>query len=149
MKRSGFKTPAFAEAKASYKPMARSPIKRGTKQMKRSRMKRHRVTPEETRWRNEVLRNSGLQCQWVDQQTGIRCQVRGKENLEAHHIAKRSQRPDLKRSPENGAALCRRHHSFSDTVDGQKQAKAQGLLGGTSYELAAKKPPYNRLTILP
>jgi hypothetical protein len=97
------------------------------------------MSPEEVEWRNGVLERAGYCCQWVDQRTGKRCEVRGKENLDAHHVAKRSQRPDLKRELTNGAALCRYHHSFSDTVEGRKQAKAQGLLGGISYELAKKQ----------
>ena len=123
--------------------MARKAMKRGTKQMKRSRLKKHRVTPEETAWRNEVLRNSGYRCQWVDQQTGLRCPVHGKENLDAHHINERSQRPDLRDDPENGAALCsgpgRHHDRAHHTVDGRRQAKDQGLLGGETYEIAQKR----------
>lgn len=129
----------YEQSRASYKPLARSPIKRSTKQMKRSRIKPHRITSEETRWRNEVLKNSGYRCQWVDQQTGIRCQVRGKENLDAHHIYKRSQRPDLRRSIEFGASLCRLHHSAIDTVEGRKQAIKAGLLKIETYEAAQKR----------
>jgi len=136
----------YAEAKASYKPLARKsklrskkPMKRGTKPLKRSRMKPHRITPEETKWREDVLMNSGYRCQWVDRQTGERCHVEGAENLDSHHVAKRTQRPDLKRVVSNGAALCRYHHSFSDTVEARKQAKAQKLLGGVTYELAKKQ----------
>jgi len=141
---------SYESAKASYKPLARSqmarstkPMKRGTKRLKRSRMRPHRMTPEETAWRNEVLRRSGYQCQWVDQQTGERCRVRGEENLDAHHINERSQRPDLVLDLSNGAALCsgpRRHHDRAHhTVEGRQQAQAQGLLGGETYELARRR----------
>jgi hypothetical protein len=141
---------SYEAAEASYKPLTRSqmarstkPMKRGTKPLKRSRMKPHRITPEETAWRNEVLKNSGYQCQWVDQQTGERCRVRGAENLDAHHINERSQRPDLVLDLSNGAALCsglgRHHDRAHHTVEGRMQANAQGLLGGTTYELAKKQ----------
>lgn len=118
--------------------MARKAIKRGTKQMKRSRMKEHRITPQETRWRNEVLKNAGYQCQWLYENGGGRCQVTGEKNLDAHHRNKRSQRPDLKLEVSNGAALCRFHHSFIDSVYGRIMALKQGILVMETYELSKK-----------
>jgi len=129
---------SYESAKASYRPMARKAMKRGTKQMVRSRIKKHRVTPEETTWRNEVLKNSGYQCQWL-YENGERCQVTGEKNLDAHHRNKRSQRPDLKLDISNGAALCRFHHRFTDSVYGRIRALRQGILVIETYEIVQKR----------
>ena len=97
------------------------------------------MSPEEIEWREGVLERAEYRCQWVDQETGLRCEIRGEESLDAHHICKRSQRPDLKLAFENGAALCRLHHSYTDTVEGRAEAIAQNLLSTETYEAAQKR----------
>jgi predicted restriction endonuclease len=128
----------YEQARASYKPLPRSSIKRGTKQMKRSRIKRHRISLEETAWRNEVLKRANYQCQWL-YENKERCQTKGDKNLEAHHRNKRSQRPDLKLDLANGAALCRFHHRFIDSIYGRIQALKQRVLVIDTYEAAQKR----------
>ena len=106
-------------------------------------MKVSRQSPEEKRWREDVLKQDGYRCRWVDQQTGERCEVTGAENLDAHHVRERTQRPDLILDRANGAALCGgpgRHHDHAHhTVQGRKDAIAQKLLGGETYEAAQKR----------
>lgn len=135
----------YETAKAAYKPMRRSALrprtslKRGTKQLKRSRMKPHRQSPEENQWREEVLKRDGYQCRWIHSETKRRCRRRG-EQLHAHHILERSQRPDLVLVVENGAALCSEHHDrLHHTVAGRLWGRMAGLLGGETYEKARKK----------
>ena len=137
---------SYEEAKASYKPMRRTAMRSRTslkrsKPMKRSRMKRSKISPEETAWREEVLKRDGYQCRWIDE-TGKRCQVKDKENLDAHHISERSQRPDLILDLDNGAALCggpgRHHDRLHHTVEGRKRGRELGLLGTETYEAAQK-----------
>lgn len=118
-----------------------TPMKRG-QPMRRTRMKRSSgPSPAETQWRRDILERDGHQCRWIEQ-NGLRCQVRGDHRLEAHHIMERSQRPDLVLDRTNGAAICTgpgRHHDYlHHTVKGRQEAKAQGLLGGPTFELARK-----------
>lgn len=126
--------------KPDAKPMRRTPMRPRTapKPMKRSRIKRHRQTPEEKAWREDVLRRAGYRCEW-HYENGERCETKGEKNLDAHHRNKRSQRPDLKLDVTNGAALCRFHHSFTDSVYGRIQALKQGILVVDTYEAAQKR----------
>ena len=120
---------------SSHKPLER---KHGLLQRRSKPLKRKKISKEEMEWREGVLDRAGNRCQWVDRETELRCEIRGKESLDAHHICKRSQRPDLKLSPENGAALCRLHHDYTDTVEGRAEAIAQNLLSTETYEAAMK-----------
>lgn len=58
------------------------------------------------------------------------------EELDAHHIAMRSQRPDLKYDIYNGAALHRKCHAW--VHKNQEKAKELGLLSTETYEKARK-----------
>lgn len=57
--------------------------------------------------------------------------------LDAHHIAERSLRPDLKYDVTNGIALCRAHHDWIPLH--RKEAIRLGLLSDQTYELAQKR----------
>lgn len=112
---------------------SRSPIKR-------TRMRRAKPDPLHEEWRQKVLDRDGRRCRWIislgRQKPGQRCHQRG-DSLHAHHINERSQRPDLRYAVDNGATLCDPHHDYAHhTVKGRADAKAQGLLGGETYEAA-------------
>ncbi len=120
--------------------MKRSPMPRDTKPMKRSGIKRKpgaarplkpkREPPALIRFRREVRKRDNYTCQYP------RC-GRYSKRIDVHHIAKRSQRPDLKFSTANGLCLCREHHNWTDTH--HDEAVRIGLLNTESYELAKKR----------
>jgi hypothetical protein len=67
-------------------------------------------------------------CQWP------KCRYRDLK-IPVHHINERSQRPDLRYNSDNGACICPAHHDYlHHTVEGRRQAKELGLLGGKTYE---------------
>lgn len=102
-------------------------------------MKRATIPPEDTEWREAVLKRDGYQCRWIHTSTKRRCRRKGKK-LHAHHIHERSQRPDLKHDVSNGAALCSEHHDvLHHTVAGRQWGRFMGLLGTETYEAARKK----------
>lgn len=104
----------------------------------RSFFKKYEPDPQHEEWRDKVLERDGHQCRWIDPSTKERC--RNKRRITAHHISERSQRPDLRYDVANGAALCWDHHDRAHhTVQGRAEAKAQGLLGGETYEKAHKR----------
>lgn len=91
-----------------------------------------RRSRESIKWSREVRERDGFTCRWPG------CFYTDR-SIPAHHINERSQRPDLKFTLSNGAAICPQHHDFlHHTVAGRQQAKALGLLGGETYEKAAK-----------
>lgn len=51
---------------------------------------------------------------------------------DAHHIAARSQRPDLKYDLDNGVALCRECHNW--VPNNVEEAKELGLYSDAKYE---------------
>jgi hypothetical protein len=119
--------------------MKRSPMPRSTKPMKRSGIKRKpgtaptlkpkREPPALIRFRREVRQRDSYTCQYPG------CGEHSKR-IDVHHIAKRSQRPDLKFTVSNGICLCREHHGWTDTH--HDEAVRIGLLNTESYELAKK-----------
>jgi len=111
-------------------------IKPGAPRMKRTAMNRggpikpKREAPALVRFRREVRKRDNCTCQYPG------C-GRHSRRIDVHHIAKRSQRPDLKFDPANGICLCREHHGWTDTH--HDEAVRIGLLNTESYELAKKK----------
>lgn len=69
-------------------------------------------------------------CQWP-----LGCRT-GDDRIDVHHIAKRSQRPDLKYDPGNLVCLCRTHHEYTDAH--RSEALDLGMLSDATYERAAK-----------
>ena len=67
-----------------------------------------------TKWANEVKKRDKYMCQ--------RCT--SKEEIEAHHIRKRSVFPELKYDINNGVVLCQRCHSW--VTNNPKAAENQG-----------------------
>lgn len=106
--------------KLKRKPMAR----------RRKPMKKHREPPALTRWKREVRERDSYTCQFPE------CGHQSKR-IDVHHIAKRSQRPDLKFVVSNGICLCRAHHDWTDR--NHDEAVRRGLLNTESYELAKKQ----------
>ena len=81
-------------------------------------------------WGRAVRKRDGNQCRWPGG-----C-LTGDRRIDPHHIAKRSQRPDLKYDVNNGICLCRTHHDWTDL--NHNEAVRLGLLSTESYELAKK-----------
>lgn len=108
--------------------------------MKRTRMKQgYKPDAEHDAWRAAVLQRDGKQCRWIHRETKRRCRRKG-EKLHAHHILERSQRPDLRYTVSNGAALCSEHHdTLHHTVTGRQWGRYLGLLGGETYEHAHRR----------
>jgi len=71
-----------------------------------------------------------------DQNTCQRC-GKVEKYIHTHHVAPRSQRPDLRHDVSNGKCLCNSCHSW--VHEHPIEAKAAGLLSGETYELARKK----------
>lgn len=142
MKRAGFKKPTYAEALAKrtalHERRRELAVNRRTP-MKRTQMKAHRQSPEEKAWREEVLKRDGHRCRWIDPVTDQRCRETG-PHVQAHHVRTRKQRPDLVLDLSNGRACCPFHHDFlHHDPRGRKEARAQVMLGGESYEAAQKR----------
>lgn len=93
-------------------------------------MKKKREPPALTKAKREVRIRDNYTCQYPG------CDKQYK-NIDVHHIAKRTQRPDLKFDPANLICLCRQHHDFTDL--NRREAERMKLVGGVSYELAKKQ----------
>lgn len=87
----------------------------------------------DAQWRQAVRERDNFTCRWPG------CSYSSR-HIHAHHISTRKQRPDLRRSVANGAAICPDHHRIlHDTVEGRQMARATGLLGTETYEKAMKE----------
>jgi hypothetical protein len=91
-------------------------------------------------WARKVKARDGNECQVSRFRglgaygfTGIACSG----VLDAHHIAEKSLRPDLKYELSNGIALCRRHHSWIPL--NRAEAIRIGVLSDATYEAAQKE----------
>lgn len=129
--------------RTNYQRRHNSTFKVGATSMKRSGFKRvpgtarttlkaKRESPRETRFKREVRQRDNYTCQFPDP----KCD-RHSKHIDVHHIAKRSQRPDLRFEVSNGICLCREHHSWIDR--NYNEAVRIGLLNTESYELAKKR----------
>ena len=125
LKRSGFRT------------STRSTFREGPKRATNSKAIRSRLRTkphaEMVEWSAKVLERDGHHCRWPE------CNEQGPQ-VQAHHIQTRRQRPDLKLVLDNGAAICNRHHDrLHHTLNGRREARVLGLLGGQTYEAAMKE----------
>lgn len=125
--------------------MKRSWIKRSETQMTRTAwIKKRRTEDAARKARRAYLKakpESAAQKRFkreVRERDNFTCQFPGcgyySKHIDVHHIAKRSQRPDLKLTVSNGICLCRQHHDWTDTH--HDEAVELGLLSTESYELA-------------
>jgi hypothetical protein len=105
-------------------------LQRSQKPMTRKPMKKKREPPALIRWRRECRIRDNYTCQFPG------C-GRESKRIDVHHIAKRSQRRDLKFTISNGVCLCRDHHDWTDKH--HDEAVRMGLLNIESYELAKKQ----------
>lgn len=108
---------------------------RKRKPMKRTRMKR--VGKRVVCIDGEAVRLRQADIQWanaVKERDHWQCQKCGKEDLanEAHHVATRRRRPDLRHVLANGKTLCFDCHGFVHAHP--KEAVALGLLSAEKYE---------------
>jgi hypothetical protein len=112
-----------------------------------------KVDPKGIAWAEAVKERDGNKCQWpgfsyemvlsfpvgftIETRLAISPCATGDTRIDAHHKAKRSQRPDLKYDVDNGISLCRTHHDWTDYH--HDEAVKLGLLSTETYELAHKK----------
>lgn len=88
------------------------------------------TTVKDAQWSRSVKDRDGYRCQWPG------CGKFDKHN-DAHHIAPRSARPDLRYVVENGVTLDRFHHNYVHGA-GRQQSIALGFLNLETYEKARK-----------
>lgn len=100
------------------------------KRRRRALVKRVSAAYKEMQWAKVVRRRDNFQCQFP------RCFFISR-SIDAHHIAMRSRRPDLKFVQTNGICLCREHHTWVHA--NQTEAVSMGLLSEDSYERAQKE----------
>jgi hypothetical protein len=120
---------SYLQRKSTWKPKPLGYSWRSSSTLKRSRL-RVRRDPKLAAWSKAVRERDGNQCQWPGG-----CQT-GDTRIDAHHIAERSLRPDLKYSTANGVALCRQHHDWLPL--NREAAIAMGLLSNETYEIAKR-----------
>lgn len=114
----------------SKKSMKRKPMTRSRRPMNKVGRRGKRDSPKLIKWRREVRERDNYTCQYPG------CSKRSKR-IDVHHIAKRTERPDLKFTVSNGVCLCRLHHDWTDTH--LREAIAIGLRNTETYELAQKQ----------
>ena len=128
---STFKVKTGAKGLArSARSMKRTATPRSRKPISKLSKKAKRLAPAYVRWQREVRERDNYTCQFPG------CGLYRKK-IDVHHIAKKSQRPDLKFTVSNGICLCREHHDWTDTH--HDEAVRIGLLNTESYELAKKQ----------
>lgn len=120
MKRGGY-------LKRTSKPLKRGWLKRDPFGLKKRSKKSNRVSYKEEQWKKAVRERDDFTCRFPG------CSFRSK-SIDAHHIAMRSRRPDLKFVVENGIALCRSHHA--EVHAHPIESVAMGLLSDETYEKA-------------
>lgn len=92
--------------------------------------KRRDARDKEQALARQCKERDGYKCQWPGG-----CQT-GDARLDAHHIAERSLRPDLKFELTNLVTMCRTHHDWIPLH--RQEATQMGLLSGETYEAAMK-----------
>lgn len=110
--------------------LKRSTIKRSTRPINKIGRRGKRDSPKLVRWRREVRERDDYTCQYPG------CGHRSKR-IDVHHVAKRTERPDLKFDVNNGVCLCRLHHDWTDFH--LEEAIKLGLRNIETYELAHKR----------
>ena len=118
--------------------MKRSYMKRSTKPMRRgkpigashpARVRRRERLLKDAQWATAIKIRDDHRCR--------RCHYRDEYNNHAHHIAPRSQRPDLVHVLSNGATVCPLCHTWIH--DHPIESRAVGLLSNETYELVSKQ----------
>jgi hypothetical protein len=119
--------------------VTRAPLRCRTA-MKRGGRLKAKPDPKMTAWTKAVKERDGNECQAQKfsgmsayEFTGLLCGG----PIDAHHIAERSLRPDLKYDVANGIALCRTHHRWLPL--NRAEAIRIGLLSDKTYEAAMKE----------
>lgn len=114
----------------SKKSMKRKPMKRSRRPMNKIGRRGKRDSPKLVKWRREVRERDNYTCQYPG------CGKHSRR-IDVHHIAKKSERPDLKFTVSNGVCLCREHHDRTDAH--LAEAIRLGLRNIETYELAKKQ----------
>jgi len=92
-------------------PLRRTPLKRGTSQLRRSPLKpmsekRRDAIPDRAQVRSQVFARDGYRCQAASLFLDVRCFG----NLTVHHLTKASQGGTY--TPDNLVTLCARHNDL-------------------------------------
>lgn len=112
-------------------------VKRPKSGLKRQSAKTIANKPLEEAFKLECRQRDGYRCRWIDS-NDKRC-LNYDERIPVHHINEKSQRPDQRFDPDNGACICWVHHNYMHhTVAGRHRGRELGLLGGETYEKAGK-----------
>lgn len=136
----------FESAKASFKPLKRGQIARSANQGNKAGnaakggLKRRQGPLTAKRKRYQIPRGDSIWSQAVrarDNHKCRRCRKRDEHGNHAHHVAPRSQRPDLKKAMSNGITVCPECHRWIH--DNPIEAIAAGFLSDRTMELAAKE----------
>lgn len=84
----------------------------------------HYLTEEHKAWREQVLRNAGYRCEWVDD--GKRCsKAAPASRMFADHIVERRDGGDAL-DPANGQCLCGAHHTRKTAAARAERHKGRG-----------------------
>lgn len=150
MKRSGFKKLSYEDAlikaeatRAGQRARAvgkarENARKRVTSGLRKRSPKAQANQSRELAFTKAVRERDRCMCRWF-YPDGSRCTYQD-PNITVHHINERSQRPDEKFNPDNGACICPEHHDYMHhTVAGRERGRVLGLLGGETYEKAMKR----------
>lgn len=138
LKRSGFKKKPIS---GSAIPRRNTGLRR--KQRNLSYNKRRDLRDREQALARQCRERDGYKCQWPGG-----CQT-GDTRLDAHHIAERSQRPDLKFELSNLITICRTHHDWIPLH--RREAIQMKLLSTETYEFAmkARRDSFQNISFLP
>lgn len=130
IQREGIKTSPTSDKRLKQRSKSLSKAAKSGK--KRSNFKRAGKDALEKQFKKVCRERDDYTCQWPE------CSYRHKY-IPVHHINERSQRPDERYNPDNGACICWQHHDYAHhDVEGRRLAKEYKLLGGVTYELACK-----------
>jgi len=106
----------------------KSTQKRWTSTTKTRKPLKTKPDPKLIAWSKKIRERDEHTCQWPKLGGCRTCDTR----IEAHHIAERSLRPDLKYVLENGISLCHTHHMWLPLH--RQEAIAMKLLSEETYE---------------
>ena len=112
-------------------------MKRGTSTLKRSRIASSKAA--RARRQERVLQDAewAMAVKTRDDHTCRRCGYRDEHNNHAHHLATRSQRPDLVHVLSNGITVCLFCHTYIHNYP--IEAHKAGLLSDETYEKSRRE----------
>lgn len=107
-----------------------APLRRLTPLRSKVGLRRKGQTYTERRWRDAVIERD-RSCRFPG--------CKRTDSLEAHHVASRAQRPDLRLDIANGVAVCHAHHHW--LTDHPIEGAELGLVSHERYEARHRGSP--------